>query len=126
MRKVLILLFVVTIITACKKDDEKIKEIEQKELELLKLDIQKISGSVSCENASDWQFAALGNKPCGGPVEYIAYSNKIDRALFLKIVAEYNDKSKAFNEKWDAFSDCTIVGPPKGVACVNGKPIFIQ
>ncbi|WP_231427522.1 MULTISPECIES: hypothetical protein [Pedobacter] len=123
---ILVLVVLFSIFSTCKKSNQNIKEAEVQELELLKQDIINDSESVTCENALDWQLVALGTKPCGGPMMYIAYSNKIDQNVFLHKVAEYNAKSKAFNEKWDAFSDCIIIGPPKGIACVNGKPYFIM
>lgn len=123
-----IILFVLMIFSfaGCKLENVAgTKDDEQQELYRLRIEIDKLSEQVNCDNAADWKFTAIGSKACGGPIGYVAYSNKIDEALFLKKVALYTEKQKAFNVKWDIASDCMFMVPPKSIDCVSGKPKFV-
>ncbi|MEJ5992931.1 hypothetical protein WG904_00780 [Pedobacter sp. Du54] len=113
-------------LAACEKgvfSSSKQKDLE--ELANLKKDIDEWSSKVECTNAADWKFTPLGDKACGGPTGYVAYSTKIDEAEFLKKVKDYTDKQKAFNLKWDMVSDCMFMVPPKSIECVDGKPKLV-
>lgn len=101
------------------------REEDELELSNLRKEIDKMSNQVSCENAAEWKFTAIGAKACGGPASYVAYSSKIDENSFLKTVSDYTQKQKTFNAKWDVASDCMFVTAPKGVECVSGKPKFV-
>ncbi|MES2650297.1 MAG: hypothetical protein V4663_01085 [Bacteroidota bacterium] len=110
----------------CKLDDvSDTKDHELQELSSLKIEIDKLSEQVNCDNAADWKFTAIGAKACGGPTGYVAYSNKIDEVLFLKKVALYTEKQKAFNVKWNIASDCSLPTLPKSIDCISGKPKFV-
>ncbi|WP_148042753.1 hypothetical protein [Pedobacter jejuensis] len=95
------------------------------ELKLLMSDILKMSDQISCDNAADWRIVPIGAKGCGGASSFIAYSAKIDTALFLQKVEQYTQKEKAFNEKWKLYSDCALIIAPKRIECVNGKPKLV-
>ena len=101
------------------------KEDDVLEIASLRSEIDKLSEQVTCENSADWKFTAIGDKACGGPTGYVAYSSKIDEALFLKKVTLYNQKQKAFNVKWNVVSDCMFMIPPKSIDCVSGKPKLV-
>ena len=101
------------------------KEKDLEELANLKKDIDEGSAQTTCINAADWKFTAIGDKACGGPTGYVAYSTTIDETAFLKKVKVYTDKQKAFNLKWNTVSDCMFMVPPKSIDCVNGKPKFV-
>lgn len=107
------------------KDFYSSKEDDEQEMSTLRREIDKLTEQVSCEQASDWKFVPIGSKPCGGATGYVAYAAKIDEPLFLKKVAIYTQKQKAFNVKWSLASDCAIQSPPKSIECVNGKPKFV-
>ena len=123
------LLFALLIISLAgceEKDFYNSKEDDELEMASLRSEIDKLSEQIVCENnAGDWKFTAIGEKACGGPIGYVAYSTKIDEALFLKKVDLYNQKQKAFNVKWNVVSDCRFMTPPKSVECVGGKPKLI-
>ena len=109
-------------LTSCEKgifSSSREKDLE--ELANLKKEIDELSAQVTCTNAADWKFIALGDKACGGPTGYVAYSTKIDETAFLKKINFYTDKQKAFNIKWSIISDCSLILPPKSIDCVNGK-----
>jgi hypothetical protein len=101
------------------------QEIEHRSLMDLFNEIQNLSYSVSCLNATDWSFVAYGSKACGGAQGYIAYSSQIDTASFLKKIEAYAQAEKDFNFKWGLISDCSITNPPTSVECQNGIPTLI-
>lgn len=101
------------------------QEIEHRNLMDLFSEIQSLSYSTYCYDASNWTFVAYGAKACGGPQGYIAYSTKIDTVAFLKKVENYTKTEKEFNIKWGVISDCSVVNPPKKVECKNGYPSLI-
>ncbi|GGI22005.1 hypothetical protein [Pedobacter mendelii] len=88
-------------------------------------DILKMSDQISCDNAADWRIVPIGAKGCGGASSFIAYSAKIDTALFLQKVEQYTQKEKAFNEKWKLYSDCALILAPKRIECADGKPKLV-
>lgn len=88
-------------------------------------ELRAISESVSCTDPSTWKFTAVGNKACGGPATYMAYSTEINESTFLEKVKTYTQAEKDFNAKWGAISDCSIQNPPSGIECVDGKASLI-
>lgn len=100
------------------------QEIEHRNLMDLFNEIQNLSYSVSCSDATDWLFVAYGAKACGGPQGFIPYSSQIDTVVFLQKVATYTQAEKDFNLKWGIVSDCSITNAPVSVECQNGLPIL--
>lgn len=100
--------------------DAESQKYEQAQLDRLKASIESEVSGEKCTDASEWTFAPMGSKACGGPQQYIAYPKKIEET-FLQRVNEYTDKVKAFNEKYNITSDCMMITPPTSVKCVNGK-----
>jgi hypothetical protein len=101
------------------------QEIEHRSLMDLFNEIQNLSYSVSCSDATDWNFVAYGSKACGGAQGYIAYSSQIDTATFLQKIELYTKSEKDFNIKWGVISDCSIPNAPTSVECQNGYPTLI-
>ncbi len=97
---------------------------ESQEMETLKAEITALANSEKCNNATDWKSVGLGVKACGGPVSYIAYSNKIDEKDFLEKVDFYNQKSTEYNKKYNLQSDCMLVIAPENIVCENERPVF--
>lgn len=97
---------------------------ESKEMENLKNEIKTLASSEKCSNPADWKTVGLGVKACGGPVSYIAYSNKIEEKIFLEKVDLYNQKSSEYNKKYNLVSDCMLVMQPENIVCENDKPVF--
>jgi len=95
-------------------------------LEELLNEIKEIAESVVCENADEWKFTKLGHKAgCWGPTEYIAYSENIDEAEFLKKVSTYTKAENDFTTKWGIVSECDNLKPdPKSIVCVDGKAVL--
>ena len=124
-KRILFVLLLFSCVACEEKDFYSTLEDDQAEMSSLRKEIDKLAGQLSCSDASDWKFTAIGVKACGGPTGYVAYSTKIDEALLLKKVALYTQKQKAFNVKWGASSDCMFLSPPKSISCVGGKPEFV-
>lgn len=101
------------------------QEIEHRNLMSLFDEIQNIAYSVTCNDATNWAFAAYGSKACGGYQGHIAYPTNIDTISFLKKIETYTKAEKEFNIKWGVISDCSIISEPKGVECINGYPNLI-
>jgi len=97
---------------------------ESKEMDELKAEITALANSEKCTNSADWKTVGLGVKACGGPVSYIAYSNKIEEKTFLEKVDLYNQKSSEYNKKYNLVSDCMLVTQPENIGCENEKPVF--
>lgn len=121
-----LLLVLLSALLACEdKDMRGSKNNDEADLSKLRIEIEKLSGQSNCDAATQWGITAIGEKACGGPAGYIAYSKKIDVELFLKKVALYNQKQKAFNVKWQVMSDCSLPMQPDGVVCMEGKAKLI-
>jgi len=103
-------------------DQELTQEEEVQNLSELLAEIELLATSEACTGDSDVSFTAIGNKACGGPAGYIAYSLKIDTDSFLEQVEEYTEQQLAFNMKWGVISDCAVENPPSEVSCMNGVP----
>lgn len=132
MKSISILLLVLVVgLAACK--DDSIGDCSTCEIEKLSQnagaeylaskysEIQALSSSVNCTDATSWDYLPIGSKACGGPTGYIAYSKTIDKVSFIKKVSDYTSAQAAFNKKWGVISDCAFVSPPKSISCVDGK-----
>lgn len=87
-------------------------------------EIIQLSESISCTDASEWKFAPMGSKACGGPMQYIAYHQSIEQAI-LDLVERFTSLQKAYNEQNKAVSDCLFIGPPLRVQCEGSKAILV-
>ncbi|WP_106914727.1 hypothetical protein [Chryseobacterium aurantiacum] len=100
--------------------DEDSQKYDQAQLDRLKASIESEATGEKCTNASEWTFAAMGVKACGGPQQYIAYPKKIESSILPRI-NEYTDKVRVFNEKYNITSDCMVITPPTSLKCIHGK-----
>ncbi|MFK8046512.1 MAG: hypothetical protein AB8B72_13530 [Crocinitomicaceae bacterium] len=117
-------LLLLSAILSCEKQDEKNQEEESQTLEEQFDKIKKMSESETCNDESDWDFTAYGNKACGGPVGYIAYPTSIKKE-FLKLVEAYAEDQKAYNNRWGIASTCDIPPAPEWVDCVDGSAVLV-
>lgn len=113
------------IVFSCSVNSESTQKQEAEQLNQLFSEIKSMAFEVDCEESSEWTFSSFGSKSCGGPVGYLAYSAKIDTALFLKKIEEHKIAQEKFNDKWGIISDCSIPPEPTGVLCKNGEASFI-
>ncbi|MGV8915483.1 MAG: hypothetical protein ACOH1X_08540 [Kaistella sp.] len=99
---------------------------QQQDKERLSIAIKEIDSLISrqtCTDSNDWNFAAIGAKPCGGPSSYIAYPKKTEAEILPKI-ERFTAMQSAFNTKYKLMSDCMLVQPPSGIRCKNGKAVL--
>ncbi|WP_257666522.1 hypothetical protein [Parapedobacter tibetensis] len=119
-------LAIIIAVTACdKRNLAGTREADDKKLEQLYHEIDSLAGLYACEDAEEWRFTPIGEKACGGPTGYLAYSIKLDTAYFLEKVETYTKLQKAYNKKWDVVSDCMYLMPPSHVRCEEGKPKLV-
>ncbi|RNA63897.1 hypothetical protein D1631_16090 [Chryseobacterium nematophagum] len=104
--------------------DESSKKYDEAQLDKLKASIEGEISKEKCTNATQWTFAPMGAKSCGGPQLYIAYP-KDKEATILPKINDYTEKIKTFNDKYDIVSDCIMVMPPTSIKCKNGKAELI-
>lgn len=124
MNKLLPILLICLIFSACKKKVSTKQEDEQR-LNMIYQQIKSMSEQVACTNEADWRFVAYSEKSCGGAIAYIPYSIKIDVPVFLKLINQYREYQQQYNDKWGIVSDCMAIPAPKSVTCENGKPKLV-
>jgi hypothetical protein len=115
--KIILLGFIIFV--SCKK--ESIDAISDNEkLAQMRADIETFAKNKACSNGDNCRVMGIGNKPCGGPSDYIIYSltNTDEKQLIAK-VNEYTDFQKAYNIKNQLVSDCSLLQIPT-VDCKNG------
>lgn len=102
--------------------DENSQKYDQAQLDKLRAEIEAEISKEKCTDATtnEWKPAPMGSKACGGPKSYIAYPAKLEAQILPKI-ENYNKKESEFNKKYNITSDCSLVGEPVGIRCINGK-----
>lgn len=124
MKKWISIVVLTGFITSCNLFEGEEKQYRLDEIEQLEKEIIALSESVPCTNSSEWQFTPMGSKACGGPTQYIAYHQSIEKK-FLELVNQFTRLQEEYNLSNNVISDCMLVAPPKSVACEAGKPILV-
>lgn len=104
--------------------DENSEKYDQALLDEMRTEIESAIAKEKCSKSSEWTFAPMGSKACGGPVRYIAYPKKMQDVIAPKI-SDYTQKMSDFNNKYNIVSDCMLAAEPTGVRCENGNAVFI-
>lgn len=104
--------------------DESSKKYDEANLDKLKSIIESEIAKEKCTSASDWAFAPMGSKACGGPVSYIAYPKKLETSILRKI-ENYTQTMSEFNKKYGITSDCMMIAEPSGVRCQGEKAVLV-
>ncbi len=122
MKKIILLFSVVLLSQSCQVTDSSVyaNQTTEQVLAQKKLDIQNYINTFSCTASNGCSSIAFGDKPCGGPREYLVFSNAVNLTQLQNMVNEYNLLDKQNNIKTKASSDCMFVQPPTNVGCVNG------
>lgn len=120
-----LVLISLTLIYSC-ESDEKSKEEYELWLDETYKELVAISESVECNNADEWEFAAIGRSYCGGPAYYLPYHQSVNTILFQKKIEGFNNVSDNYMEKWHSEVACTMIywPPPTGVKCEDGKAVL--
>jgi hypothetical protein len=91
------------------------------DLPILRKTILNLAIDSYCESDNQCDFVGFGSKPCGGPWEYLIYSNNADTTTLFELVDRYNELDKESNILNGKSSDCAIAIPPDSVICsANG------
>ncbi|MEG1667640.1 hypothetical protein [Chryseobacterium sp.] len=104
--------------------DESSKKYDEANLDKLKSIIESEIAKEKCTVASEWTFAPMGAKACGGPVSYIAYPKKIEASILRKI-ENYTQTMSDFNKKYGITSDCMMIAEPTGLRCQGEKAVLV-
>lgn len=104
--------------------DESSKKYDEANLDKLKSMIESEIAKEKCTTASEWTFAPIGAKACGGPVSYIAYPKKLEASILRKIES-YTQTMSEFNKKYGITSDCMMAAEPTGVKCQGEKAVLV-
>jgi len=104
--------------------DESSKKYDEANLDKLKSIIESEIAKEKCTAASEWTFAPMGSKACGGPVSYIAYPKKLEVSVLRKI-EHYTQTMSEFNKKYNITSDCMMIAEPTGLRCQGEKAVLI-
>lgn len=104
--------------------DESSKKYDEANLDKLKSIIESEIAKEKCTSSSDWAFAPMGAKACGGPVSYIAYPKKLETSILTRI-ENYTQTMSEFNKKYGITSDCMMIAEPSGIRCQDEKAVLI-
>lgn len=104
--------------------DESSKKYDEANLDKLKSIIESEIAKEKCTAASEWTFAPMGAKACGGPVSYIAYPKKLETSILRKI-ENYTQTMSDFNKKYGITSDCMMIAEPTGLRCQGEKAVLV-
>ncbi len=110
---------------ALKPVPEREVKTEIAHLQKLRTEIDSIIQKVPCSDAAEWRTTPIGDKPCGGPMAYLAYPIQKEKEILPKI-QEYTKQQSAISKKRNLVSDCSYIMPPSGIKCVNKKAVLIQ
>ncbi len=103
-----------------KSDDKNPNDITPEQLLTKKLEITNYINGFSCSEQVGCSSIAFGEKACGGPKEYLLFSNAANLPQLQQMVTDYNNLEKQYNNQINAISDCMFLQPPTTVGCVNG------
>lgn len=117
-----ILVFLTFLATDCAgTDDIANQEVEKRAMDKLAIEIKSMAEASICSEEFICNYIGLGAKPCGGNWEYLVYSSAINVVEFETKIKAYNALEKKYNIKYGINSDCSLVMPPDGLICENGK-----
>ena len=89
------------------------EEDDRAQLAEMRREIDALIGDAAGASIEDCRSMALGDKPCGGPWEYIVYSaSSTDSEVLAERVRAYNAFEEEMNRRYWSISDCMYVTPP--------------
>ena len=119
--KLLTKLFLIVLLFQSFQCDEDIAtSITVEMLNEKKNEIKEYIASFPCDESIGCNSIAFGSIPCGGPWEYLVFSNAVDLTFLENEVELYNEMEHQFNINTGATSDCAVVLPPTEIGCVDG------
>jgi hypothetical protein len=83
------------------------------DLERLEREARALAKAEGCEQTAQCRTAPVGDRPCGGPREYLVYcSLTTDSAALFRKLGELAAAEKAFNAQSGMMSTCEFRMPP--------------
>lgn len=125
MRNFILLIFLAFLITGCDALSSQ-NTVTLTQLETQLNDIHNFVAEEGCANEGACSYLPIGSKACGGPMDFIVFSNTLDVEALKKMVAKYTQDQKKYNSENNVTSDCSLVTPPEKVGCVDGRCIEIK
>lgn len=113
------------VLVACEQNNPA-KEAAEAKLQEKFAAIEAFINSASCTEDSGCDYLPYGEKPCGRPQGYVAFSTNIDVEELKAMIADYNAEEAKYNEKYGNLSDCSVVGPPQDIFCIDGKCVIVE
>jgi hypothetical protein len=87
----------------------------------LEADARALAKTTGCNSASECRTAPVGERPCGGPRDYIAYcAATTDSVALFKKLDELKAAEIAQNKSSNSMSTCEFRMPP-GTSLVGGS-----
>jgi hypothetical protein len=102
------------------------QEITAADLENQLADINSYIASFKCSTDSGCSYIAYGSKACGGPQDYLIFSNKVNIEELKTKVDKYTKDEATYNKQQDIMSDCSIPPAPTNLKCEDGNCIRIE
>lgn len=100
------------------KKDIKVTLIQSQIKETL-ASIKKIIGSATCANNQSCEAIAIGQKACGGPQDFLAYSTlNTDTTQLNALSRKHQNLNRKLNRLTRGMSDCLFLSAPV-VSCQN-------
>jgi hypothetical protein len=91
------------------------------ELRALRQEILQLIGNAPCANLVHCRALALGNRPCGGPAEYLAYSSFTNNRELIEAKAfEYTFLYEELQRGEQAVGACAVLPQPR-LQCVDRR-----
>jgi len=117
----LFILFLITPVSAIASDSNvRIDEIRQDMKQTLS-QLEENIGTAECQTTAQCKSVAIGQKACGGPRHYLAYSTTESNESNINMLAKkHRNLNKLLNKLTGAMSDCMMVSPPI-LLCENNK-----
>lgn len=101
--------------------EQKVAELTQEQLSDLKQQLDTLTADKSCDNSSQCQVTAVGDRACGGPSSYLIFSTKHNNATTVTQLADkITAAEKAYNLKNQVMSICEHLTKPSA-QCVENK-----
>lgn len=94
-------------------DDQPTEEGDRAQLAEMRREIDALIGDAEGASIEDCRYVGLGDKPCGGPWEYLVYSaSSTNLTALAERVTAYNAFEEEMNRRYMYISDCMYEMPP--------------
>jgi hypothetical protein len=111
----------VAVVVACGQSQEVASQSHEARMAGLDARIRTAIGAAACIADTQCKALAFGEKPCGGPAQYLAYSTQATDVLALEsLAAQHRTANIESNKVSGRMSNCMVIAEP-ALACKAGK-----